>query len=67
MNPKMKTKVVIDVAMSVLFLILMNPAWTGLRLHELLGLYIAALFAVHLLVNRMRIASVARRSAPARA
>ena len=61
MNPKTKIKVVIDIAMSALFLILMNLAWTGLMLHEILGLGIVALFAIHLLLNRQWISSVASR------
>lgn len=61
MNPKTKIKVTIDIAMSALFLILMNLDWTGLLLHETLGLGIVVLFAIHLLLNRQWISSVASR------
>lgn len=61
MNPKTKSKVAIDIVMSTLLLALMNLAWTGLMLHELLGLGIVVLFAIHLLLNRQWISSVARR------
>lgn len=61
MNPKTKIKVAIDVAMTALFLVLMNLAWTGLVWHEMLGLAILVFFIVHLLVNRQWISSVTRR------
>lgn len=61
MNRKTKIKVAIDIGMTAIFLLLMNLAWTGILLHELLGLIITAFFAFHLLVNRQWIATVARR------
>ena len=61
MNPKIKIKMAIDIAMSTLLLILMNLAWTGLMLHEILGLGISVFFIVHLLLNRQWISSVASR------
>ncbi len=60
MNPKTKKKIIIDAVMSILFLLLMNTAWTGLLLHEWIGIGIIALFAAHLVINRQWIASVTK-------
>ena len=59
MNPKTRIKVIIDIAMTVLFLILMNLALTGVLMHEVIGVGILGLFAAHLAVNKQWIKSVA--------
>lgn len=61
MNPKTKKKVVIDIAMTVLYLLLMNLALTGVLLHEVAGIGIIGLFAAHLMINRQWIGSVGSR------
>ncbi len=61
MNPKVKIKVAIDLAMSLLFLLLMNTAWTGVFLHEWIGIGIMGLFFAHLFVNRQWIGSILKR------
>jgi len=59
MNPKTKKKVVIDIAMTILYLLLMNLALTGVLMHEVAGIGIIGLFAAHLMINRQWIGSVA--------
>ena len=61
MNPKTKKKVVIDIAMTILYLLLMNLGLTGVLLHEVAGIGIIGLFAAHLMINRQWIGSVASR------
>lgn len=61
MNPKTKKKVVIDIAMTILYLLLMNLALTGVLLHEVAGIGIIGLFAAHLMINRQWIGNVASR------
>ncbi len=53
-------KLAIDVAMTALFLLLMNLGATGVLWHEILGVAIVGLYAAHLALNRTWIAAVAR-------
>lgn len=61
MNPKTKIKIVLDISMSIILMLLMNTAWTGLLFHEVGGILVAFMFAAHLGINRQWIASMARR------
>jgi hypothetical protein len=61
MNLKVKQKVWIDIAMSLLFLLLMNLSITGVVWHEVFGFGILGLFVAHLVINRQWITSVAKR------
>ncbi len=61
MNKKTTAKAAIDAVMAVLFLLLMNTAVTGLLLHEILGIAILALFAVHLSLNKNWLRNAVRR------
>lgn len=58
MNTKTRKKLIIDSVMSVLFLLLMNLTLTGIAWHEVIGIAIPVLFAVHLLFNRQWIRSL---------
>jgi hypothetical protein len=61
MNPKTKKKMILDIAMTVLFLLLMNLGLTGVFLHEWLGVAIVGLFAAHLAINGQWIKNVSKR------
>lgn len=61
MNPKTRKKVLIDIAMTVIFLLLMNLSLTGVFLHEWLGVIFVALFVSHLAINAQWISNVGRR------
>jgi hypothetical protein len=61
MNRLTKIKIALDVVMTILFICLMNLAWTGVFLHEWIAIGIVVLFAVHLIINRQWIVGVARR------
>lgn len=52
MKRKQKLKIVIDIAMTLLFLVLMAYHITGERLHEWLGMTLFILFLVHHILNR---------------
>lgn len=54
-------KIILDVVMTVLFILLMDTVATGLLWHEILGLGICVLFTVHKLLNGKWIAQVTRR------
>lgn len=45
-------KMVVDITMTVIFILLMDIAATGIFFHELLGLIIAGVFIYHLILNR---------------
>lgn len=51
-------KFLLDIAMTVAFLALLEPELTGMGIHEWGGLAIGLFFMVHLLFNRKWIASV---------
>ncbi|MEQ8174510.1 MAG: DUF4405 domain-containing protein, partial [Syntrophomonadaceae bacterium] len=44
-------KLILDIVLTVLFLILIDPKNTGYSFHEIAGLSMAVLFSVHLLLN----------------
>ena len=56
-----RTKLVIDIATFVAFLVTMEPRASGIPVHEWLSLAAAAVIVVHLLLNWEWIASVTRR------
>ena len=49
---KIKYKLIMDAALLVLLIVLMNYSWTGGFLHELLGLLILVGFGIHIYFNR---------------
>ncbi|NBJ16426.1 MAG: DUF4405 domain-containing protein [Dehalobacter sp. 4CP] len=51
MSSKLVTKIVLDIAMSILFVFLLDAFGTGLAFHEIAGLFIFALFGIHILLN----------------
>ncbi|WP_368294489.1 ferric reductase-like transmembrane domain-containing protein [Dehalobacter sp. TBBPA1] len=51
MSSKLVTKIVLDIAMSILFVFLLDAFGTGLTFHEIAGLFIFALFSIHILLN----------------
>ncbi len=52
MNPNTKRKALIDIAMAVLFLLLMNLTLTGVLWHEVLGVGLLLFVVLHLVVNK---------------
>ncbi len=61
MKNKMNKKLMLDVLMTVMFIALMDYAFTGLLLHEIIGLAIFAFFFFHKLINFKWIKSVTKR------
>lgn len=61
---RMKTrtliKISLDLIMTVLFIFLLNISTTGLSLHEIIGLFMGILFAVHLFLNHKWIKGVGK-------
>jgi len=57
----MKKKLIIDSVMAIVMLMLINKFLTGLLAHEILGLLILVLFAVHLMLNRKWISGISGR------
>lgn len=51
MNPKTNIKLILDIVLTVLFLMLIDPKNTGYSFHEIAGLSIALLFSIHVLLN----------------
>jgi len=47
----MKKKMILDVIMSTIIVLLMKTVFTGMLLHELLGLFVFALFILHKFLN----------------
>ena len=60
MDKTKKLRMFIDILMSVLFLLLLNPAVTGVLPHEVLGIAITVLFIGHLMVNKKWIVNITR-------
>ena len=52
MKDKTFLKLLLDIAMSVLYLMLMFSRRSGAFFHEAVGIGVVALFAAHLLLNR---------------
>lgn len=50
-NKRTKTKIVIDTIMFILIICLMNTNFTGIQLHEILGICIFVIFAIHKILN----------------
>ena len=61
MKNKMNKKIMLDALMTILFIALMDYAFTGLVLHELIGLAIFAFFFFHKLINFKWIKSITKR------
>jgi|GEM_PF-907484 len=51
MSSKLVTKIILDIAMSIFFVFLLDAFGTGLAFHEIAGLFIFALFGIHILLN----------------
>ena len=51
MKDKTFTKIILDIFMTFLFLILIDPKNTGMTWHEVIGLSMAALFSFHIVLN----------------
>ena len=51
MNNKNMLKIILDIIMTIVFLMLMSISITGINLHEILGLGILALFIIHNILN----------------
>ncbi len=51
MKDKTLTKIILDIIMTVLFLILVDPKNTGMTFHEIAGLIMASLFIFHIFLN----------------
>jgi hypothetical protein len=60
MSSKTSTKIMLDIIMTVLFVILIYAYDTGLAFHEIAGLVISALFTVHIILNWSWIKSVTK-------
>lgn len=60
MNAKTSLKLLLDIILTVLFLILLDPKNTGFSFHEIAGLSIAALFSVHVILNWKWVKSVSK-------
>ena len=61
MSKKGIIKIVVDVVMTVLFVVLMLPQQTGLAFHEIVGLSILLVVLLHLLLNRKWITSMTKK------
>ena len=61
MNPKLKKKLILDSILAVTLLVVMVPAFSGVFLHEWIGVIIAAGLAIHLVLNRKWIAGVSKK------
>ncbi|PKM76474.1 MAG: hypothetical protein CVU90_12435 [Firmicutes bacterium HGW-Firmicutes-15] len=60
MNDKTLTKIILDIVMMILFLIMIDPKNTGMTLHEVLGLSVAALFTFHIILNWSWVKSISK-------
>lgn len=63
MSGKSIVKIVLDIVMAVLYIALLFAYGTGLVFHEIAGLLLMALFALHLGLNWKWVAGVAKRAA----
>ncbi|MEN6350873.1 MAG: DUF4405 domain-containing protein [Syntrophomonas sp.] len=60
MNFKTSLKLFLDIMLTILFLILIDPKNTGFSFHEIAGLSIAALFSVHVVLNWKWVKSISK-------
>jgi hypothetical protein len=60
MNIKFIFKTIIDFLMALIFLLLMFPHATSIRIHEILGVIIIPLVSIHLILNRKWIKSAVK-------
>ena len=60
MTTKQALKIILDAAMTVLFILLIKPFLTGLEFHEIAGLCLAAIVIIHNILNFSWIKSTAR-------
>jgi hypothetical protein len=51
MRNKNITKLILDIIMTAVFLILIDPKNTGMTFHEIAGLTMGALFTFHIILN----------------
>lgn len=58
-NVKNKVKIVVDIIMLILMICLMNSNFTGIQLHEILGIAIFVTFTIHKILNFKWIKSIA--------
>lgn len=63
---KLNLKIIIDIVMTIIFLLLMWLDGTGVLWHELLGLYVGLMFIIHLVLNRDWIKAVTLRFSKAK-
>lgn len=61
MKPKMCFKLLLDLAMTILFVLLMDFQFTGIEIHEIIGLAICGLFFFHNVLNFKWIKAVTSR------
>jgi hypothetical protein len=54
-------KYILDLVMTVVFILLMNTTVTGLKAHEVLGLGVCGLFVIHNLLNAKWIGAVSKK------
>lgn len=60
MSNKALTKIILDIVMTVVFLILIDPQNTGMTFHEIAGLIMGALFIFHIFLNWTWVKSVTK-------
>lgn len=61
MNKKLILKIAIDIVMTLLFLLLLFPFTTGLAFHEIAGLAILGIFAIHFTLNFKWVVGITRK------
>lgn len=61
MNAKNGFKLILDIILTVLFLILIDPKNTGFSFHEMAGLSITVLFSVHIILNWKWVKSITKK------
>jgi hypothetical protein len=60
MSDKTLKKIILDIVMTVIFLILIDPKNTGMTFHEIVGLTMGALFTFHIFLNWAWVKSITR-------
>ncbi len=58
MQKKNVVRIILDIAMIVIFILLYNTTATGLLFHEVVGLVIVGIVAIHLLINKKWIEAI---------
>lgn len=57
---RITVNVVLDLALTIVFIVAMEEHFTGLALHELLGLFFGGLFLIHILLHWDWVVSITR-------